>query len=240
MSQEASKTRRVRGGIFEERYLRGRVIDIGCGPDLVVPHAEPFDLQHGDAQEIGSLREQGAYDAVCSSHCLEHMRDVRRALEQWWSLVREGGYLVLVVPDEDLYEQGGWPSLFNRDHKATFRIAKPSSWSPVSFDIEELVRGLAGAEVLSCKLQDEGYDHALRRQSISKTGRILFHLGRYWSALCRRAGIADSAVERTVSRALVRLGAPVDQTAGPALAQIEVIARKRERQAAAAQAPRGR
>ena len=68
------------------------------------------------------LRPHLAYDAVCSSHCLEHMRDVPAALTQWWALVRKGGYLVLVVPDEDLYEQGGWPSLFNSDHKATFRI----------------------------------------------------------------------------------------------------------------------
>lgn len=234
MSQEASKTRRIRGATFEERYLRGRVIDIGCGPDLVVAHAEPFDLQHGDAQEIGSLREPGAYDAVCSSHCLEHMRDVRRALEQWWSLVREGGYLILVVPDEDLYEQGGWPSLFNSDHKATFRLGKRSSWSPVSFDIAELVRGLKGAEVLSCELQDDGYDHELRRRSISKAGRALFRLGQYWWAVCRRTGIEDTSAARTVGRALVKLGAPVDQTAGPALAQIQVIARKQVRQEVAA------
>ncbi len=49
MTNEASKTRAVRGKDFDETYLRGRVIDIGCGPDLIVAHAEPFDLGHGDA-----------------------------------------------------------------------------------------------------------------------------------------------------------------------------------------------
>src|ERR1700730_16888727 len=106
MTNEASKTRAVRGPQFAELYLAGAVIDIGCGLDPIVAHAEPFDLQHGDAQEIAALRPNAAYDAVCSSHCLEHMRDVPKALEQWWALVRDGGYLVLVVPDEDLYEQG--------------------------------------------------------------------------------------------------------------------------------------
>jgi len=106
MTDEASKTRAVRGSDFAATYLQGRVIDIGCGPDLIVPHAEPFDLEHGDAQEIASLRPNGAYDAVCSSHCLDHMKDVPAALNQWWALVRPGGYLILVVPDEDLYEQG--------------------------------------------------------------------------------------------------------------------------------------
>jgi SAM-dependent methyltransferase len=227
MSQETSKTRAVRGAAFEEQYLRGRVIDIGCGSDLVVPYAEPFDLQHGDAQQIGRLRDQGAYDAVCSSHCLEHMRDVRGALQQWWSLVREGGHLILVVPDEDLYEQGAWPSLFNRDHKATFRLRKQSSWSPVSFDIEELVRDLKDAEVVSCELQDAGYDYALRKRSISRADRALFHFGRYWSAACRRLGILNSTPARAIVRLLVKLGAPIDQTAGAALAQIQVIVRKR-------------
>ena len=50
------------------------------------------------------------------------MRDVPQALEQWWQLVKPGGAMVIVVPDEDLYEQGAWPSLFNRDHSATFRL----------------------------------------------------------------------------------------------------------------------
>src|SRR5258708_1748845 len=138
MRDEASKTRALRPRDFAEIYLNGRVIDIGCGPDLVVPHAEPFDLEHGNAEEIAGIREMGAYDAVCSSHCLEHMRNVPKALEQWWALVRERGYLIVVVPEEDLYEQGGWPSLFNRDHKATFTLGRQTTWSPVSYDIVEL------------------------------------------------------------------------------------------------------
>lgn len=227
MSQEATKTRAVRGGDFAQRYLQGRVIDIGCGGDLVVPYAEPFDLQHGDAQHIGSLREREAYDAVCSSHCLEHMRDVPAALAQWWSLVRDGGHLVVVVPDEDLYEQGAWPSLFNDDHKATFRLRKKRSWSAVSFDIEELVGALPGAEIVSCERQDQGYDHSLRRSSISPLGRFLFRVAARWSSVCRAMRIADGHCERTVLGLMRKMGAPVDQTAGPALAQIQIIARKR-------------
>ncbi len=227
MSHEATKTRAIRGADFEKRYLQGRLIDIGCGEDLVADHAEAFDLAHGDAQVIGRLRERGAYDAVCSSHCLEHMADVRNALEQWWSLVRDGGYLVLVVPDEDLYEQGGWPSLFNKDHKATFRLGKQTSWSPVSFDIEELVRALPGAVIVSCELQDHQYDHQLRKSSITRIDRILFRFAQYWSSLCRHTGLSGTLWEGSVVRLLRKLGCPIDQTDGPALAQIQVIARKR-------------
>jgi Methyltransferase domain len=226
MSREATKTRAVRGSDFAQKYLQGRVIDIGCGGDLVVPHAEPFDLQHGNAQYIGALRERGAYDAVCSSHCLEHMKDVPAALAQWWSLVREGGYLVLVVPDEDLYEQGAWPSLFNKDHKATFRLRKETSWSSVSFDIEKLVGALPGARIVSCERQDQGYDHSLRKSSISGAARLLFRIAAYWSAACRVLRLSGGGCERVVLRLLRAMGAPADQTEGPALAQIQIIARR--------------
>ena len=49
---EATKTNRIRGEEFKLRYLSGRVIDIGCGKDLVVPGAIPFDLPQGDAQWV--------------------------------------------------------------------------------------------------------------------------------------------------------------------------------------------
>ena len=228
MTDEASKTRAVRGVEFERKYLAGRVIDIGCGRDLIAPHAEPFDIQDGDAQEIARFRPRSGYDAVCSSHCLEHMRDVPAALEQWWALVRPGGYLILVVPDEDLYEQGGWPSLFNRDHKATFRMGKPTSWSPNSFDIVELVRALDGAEIVACERQDAGYDHALRRSTLTEIDRLLYRGHQHCRSLLRRLGAGKRAPERMVDGLFRRLGTPVDQTQGDALAQIQIIARRRE------------
>jgi len=227
MTNETFKTRVVRGEEFNARFLQGRVIDIGCGPDLIVPHAEPFDLAHGDAQEIASLRPQNSYDTVCSSHCLEHMRDVPKALQQWWALVRNGGYLVLVVPDEDLYEQGGWPSIFNYDHKATFRIGGDSTWSPVSYDVLELVRRLDGAEIVSCERHDQGYDHTLRKSRITSLERLLFRTQRLCRGVLRRLGGGSSALDQLTRRIFTLLGAPVDQTDGAALAQIQVIARKR-------------
>jgi len=227
MTDEASKTRAVRGKEFDETYLQGRVIDIGCGPDLIVAHAEPFDLAHGNAQEIAKLRPNFAYDAVCSSHCLEHMKDVPAALTQWWALVKPGGYLVLVVPDEDLYEQGGWPSLFNADHKATFRIGE-DTWSPVSHDIIALVRSLDRAEIISCVRQDNGYDYTQIKSSISRLDRCLFRAHRLTKAVFRRLGFAGPFLDKAASRLFLSLGTPVDQTAGSALAQIQVIARKRD------------
>lgn len=228
MTDETSKTRALRGADFEALYLNGRVIDIGCGPDPIVAHAEPFDLQHGDAQEIARLRPNGAYDAVCSSHCLEHMRDVPNALAQWWALVKVGGHLIVVVPDEDLYEQGGWPSIFNYDHKATFRFGKENTWSPVSYDILELISQLPGAEIISCERQDRGYDYSMARKNISIKDRTLFRLQRVLNSLFRRCGALGSRFITAAKPWFTSMGTPVDQTDGSALAQIQVIARKQK------------
>ena len=90
------------------------------------------------------------------------MVDPVNALNEWWSLIKPGGYLVLVVPDEDLYEQGTWPSRFNADHKHTFRLNKNESWSPVSFDVLKLVNELPGVKVISAEIQDADYNHQLK------------------------------------------------------------------------------
>jgi SAM-dependent methyltransferase len=87
-----------------------------------------------------------SFDFVHSSHCLEHLDDPREALVNWLRVVRPGGYVVVLVPDEDLYEQGEFPSTFNRDHRWTFTIHKTRSWSPRSINLLSLVSDL-GSDV---------------------------------------------------------------------------------------------
>lgn len=229
---EASKTNSIRDPLFQTHYLQGRVIDIGCGEDLVCPGAEPFDRPHGDAQEITRLRENEAYDTVHSSHCLEHMRDPVVALDQWWALVKPGGYLIIIVPDEDLYEQGYWPSRFNHDHKATFRMEKPDSWSPVSHDIKKLIQRLPGAEIIEIKRQDSGFDYSLiSHGETAKRKKPLLPLklvGKCLRAILKpfpnRRRAATWALE---NHYFETYGIPVDQTSRDALAQIQVVATKR-------------
>jgi len=157
MTNEASKTRDLFGSL-ERRVLRGSGIDIGCGEDPIFPDVRRFDMQDGDADHITDhVKEQ--FDFVFSSHCLEHMRDPATALKGWWSLVKDGGHMCIIVPDEDLYEHGNWPSKFNSDHKWTFTISKEKSWSPVSINVIDLVRGLPDCRVLKVALQDDGYDY---------------------------------------------------------------------------------
>lgn len=102
MTRETSKasTRRCREGYFD-KYLAGDGIDIGCGDDPVTADCLHWDLPQGDAQELPGLVSQ-SFDWVYSSHCLEHLRDPIQAVARWWEVLRPLGYLLVVVPDEDL------------------------------------------------------------------------------------------------------------------------------------------
>jgi SAM-dependent methyltransferase len=223
VAHESSKSRQLWGPL-ERSVLRGEGIDIGCGDDPVLPNAVPFDRAQGDANEI--LRHvQGEFDFVYSSHCLEHMVDARAAVIEWWQLVKPGGVLFLIVPDEDLYEQGYWPSRFNHDHKWTFTIAKRQSWSPVSINLFDLASSLPHGEIVDIRLLDEGYDRRLLRHGgpvggkpQSLWGRAL---GRFKYVVYRCLGI-----DRHFLKA--RYLEPVDQTTFPGtFAQIQCIVRKR-------------
>lgn len=148
LEQSKSARRRFYNGNFHNRYFSGNGVDIGGKPDPfsqyigvfpLVKSMKIWDLEDGDAQEMLSCNDE-QYDFVVSSHCLEHMHDVYEALHNWIRITKEGGYLIITVPDEDMYEQKEWPSKYNEDHKWTFTIQKGKSWSPKSINILDLLR----------------------------------------------------------------------------------------------------
>jgi SAM-dependent methyltransferase len=145
--QSKAAKRRFSDGAFHCRYFVGDGIDIGGKPDPLGQYCGLFarmnsvrvwDLADGDAQLMQGVAD-ATYDFVHSSHCLEHMRDVREALKNWIRIVKPGGFLILTVPDEDLYEQGQWPSRFNTDHKWSFTIHKERSTMPCSINVIDLL-----------------------------------------------------------------------------------------------------
>jgi SAM-dependent methyltransferase len=159
MGRETSKAnvRRRSEGYFDRIFV-GRGIDIGFGDDAVTPDCVQWDKGEGDAQVLETLGS-AEFDWVYSSHCLEHLLDPRTALRRWWEILKPGGYLMFVVPDEDLYEQEVWPSTFNPDHKWTFTVAKSSSWSPASLNVADLVAELPNRQVMWMRTCDTGYDY---------------------------------------------------------------------------------
>jgi SAM-dependent methyltransferase len=172
--KECSKSipRRLRDAAFATNYFRGIGIDIGGKPDPLSQYGELFplvesiktwDWEDGDAQLMAGVADD-TLDFVHSSHCLEHLVDPVQGLRNWLRILRPCGHLIVTVPDEDLYEQGVFPSTFNRDHKWTFTIQKPASWSERSINVFDLLRELgADAEILKVELLHATYRYALPR-----------------------------------------------------------------------------
>jgi SAM-dependent methyltransferase len=191
--KECSKSiqRRLADSNFLRSYFVGEGLDIGGKPDPLSLYKEFFplmdnvrtwDLEDGDAQFLNGIANS-SLDFVHSSHCLEHLVDPAEGLRNWFRVITEGGYLVITVPDEDLYEQGKFPSTFNRDHKWTFTIFKMKSWSDRSVNLLDLVRKLGPAAEL------------VRIEQISATYR--FNLPRYDQTL---TPVAECGIELIIRK----------------------------------------
>lgn len=162
-----SMLRRVHDARYATRYFVGNGLDVGGGIDSLALQREFFplmrqvfiyDQMHGDGQRLENVAD-ASFDFLYSSHCLEHLRDPVEALNNWIRVVKPRGHLVVQVPDEYLYEQGNWPSMFNSDHKLTFTMGKARSWSPVSVNVLELLFSLRH---LAASLSVFRVDHGVR------------------------------------------------------------------------------
>jgi SAM-dependent methyltransferase len=179
MTHETSKAvmRRLSDSRFITRYFVGNGIDIGAGDDPVSNYKDFFpgmqqvrnwDLPDGDAQLMAGVADN-SFDWLLSSHCLEHMRDPTEAMRNWSRILKPGGHMVLLVPDEDLYEQGVFPSRFNWDHKTTWTIQKNLSWSPVSVSCTSFLANFPELTILKLELLDASYRYHIQNQDQTLT-----------------------------------------------------------------------
>jgi ubiquinone/menaquinone biosynthesis C-methylase UbiE len=147
--QSKAAKRRFDDGNFHNRYFIGKGIDIGCGADNLnnlrhvfrgIQEVKPWDLPDGDAQYMEGVADN-SFDFVTSSHCLEHMVNPTVALKNWIRICRSNGYLVITIPEEQMYEQNQWPSQYNSDHKWSFTL-NPISKMPKSINVMTFLQSI--------------------------------------------------------------------------------------------------
>lgn len=64
------------------------------------PHKQPGKQLICEASDLRAIVSSN-YDCVLASHCLEHVANPFRALEEWKRVIKIGGVLLLVLPHKD-------------------------------------------------------------------------------------------------------------------------------------------
>lgn len=133
-----AKSRRLEDGFF--RYCIGDGIDIGCGNDPLLKSIDKWDISlgSGDATFMHGVEDE-EYDFVYSAHCLEHISDPIIALNNWFRILKNNGFLILYLPHRDLYEKRKLlPSKWNYDHK--FFILPEKNDPPHTWGLKYLIK----------------------------------------------------------------------------------------------------
>ena len=118
------------------KYCKGMGLDLGYGGDPIVPSAITLDgrwggkgpplIPYAPQNLTGTATDlywfkDNVFDYVYSSHLLEDFdyAEQIKILEEWIRVIKIGGYLILYLPDEQIYrkhcEKLGKPR--NEDHK---------------------------------------------------------------------------------------------------------------------------
>ena len=115
---------------FFNKYMYGdKGLDIGGTGYLenvkpILPSAKIIGLDYPGYDGRTLPFADNSQDYVYSSHCLEHITDYKKAIQEWYRVVKVGGYIITVVPHRDLYEKKkSLPSRFNEDHKRFYKTS---------------------------------------------------------------------------------------------------------------------
>jgi ADP-heptose:LPS heptosyltransferase/predicted SAM-dependent methyltransferase len=110
-------------------YTKGRGLDLGCGQFKAFEHFIGVDNGHHWGNigvdvmvktcEDLDIFASNSMDFVFSSHLLEHIVDTAGALQEWWRVIKDGGYLILYLPHKEYYPNVGEEGA-NPDHKHDF------------------------------------------------------------------------------------------------------------------------
>ncbi|WP_066740586.1 methyltransferase domain-containing protein [Cupriavidus sp. D384] len=154
--------RRAHDPCFVQHYFAGVGLDIGVREsDLgasrsLFPRVTRVVPWHGDVAAVPGVEER-AFDFVNAGQCLQNVVNPTRTLARWLDLLKPGGYLVLTVPDEDLEEEGKWPSQIDPSRRASFTVCKPASTLPASVNVLDMVRSVAA--IAACERISVVRDH---------------------------------------------------------------------------------
>lgn len=153
VGEESSKTYQeyLNNGFFA-KFMSGNGLDIGYagyiqGVEPILPTAIGIDINYPGYDGIILPFQDESQNYVYSSHCLEHINNHYQSISDWFRVLKVGGYMVIVVPHQYLYEKKHYiPSKWNADHKRFYTPASlmqsiESSLIPNSYRVRLLEDG---------------------------------------------------------------------------------------------------
>lgn len=114
---------------FFLKYMYGNGLDIGYkgyekNVVSILEGSTGIDLDTPGYDGTRLPVEDNSQQHVYSSHCLEHIDDYKKTIQEWFRVVKSGGYIITVVPHQFLYEKKkSMPSRFNGDHRRFYTPA---------------------------------------------------------------------------------------------------------------------
>lgn len=180
-------------------YTNGRGLDLGCGPSKAFPHfigvdnnkdEALFGIRAKEADIIVPTCERldmfasDSMDFVFSSHLLEHIKDHKAALREWWRVIKVGGHLVIYLPHKALYPNIGTEGA-NPDHVHDF----------VPSDIVDAMKDCGGWDLLRNEDRADGTEYSFfqvyRKRSDAMQVYSLPKRPEKCAAVVRYGGIGD-------------------------------------------------
>ena len=172
---------KIESGFFA-KYMSGpNVMEIGYrgyeeGNLPIVPQAIGVDVGYPGYEGASFPFADASFDAIYSSHCFEHIGDWLGVLRDWYRLLRVGGFLVIVVPHQLLFERKrALPSPINPDHKRFYTARSllgeiETAFAENSYRIRHLVENDAGFDYAIMPYQgtDGCYEIELVIEKIAK------------------------------------------------------------------------
>ena len=174
---KAAFLRRSNNRLFTNVF-KGDGLHIAPGSDPLKKHHYPLCNNISLANttdtrlETDTLNQQlgdKQFDFVYASNLAFYENEPIEVIKHWLEFVVSKGHLVFTVPDEDLYEQGNFPSIFNNSHKKTFSIYKQLSWSGKHYNLLDIIQKLNNVTCRKIELIDSNYDYSLYGKGVDQT-----------------------------------------------------------------------
>lgn len=159
MNGETSKAfeRRVKENWFNQYAPEQKSgIDIGCQNDPLNETFRRWDLifGDGDATFMKNVPDE-TFQTVYASHVLEHLDQPTTAIKNWWRILKDDGYLIIIVPHRDLYERKlELPSQWNPDHKWFYL---PDQAAKQTLSLKQIIRDALGPVTIQMRVLSDGW-----------------------------------------------------------------------------------